>query len=126
MDVMLVLLIIFMVATPMMTQGLEVDLPQTKQVETLPSESDHMILTIRRDGKIYLDEYVINDMTDLEGYLQRLVKDKNRTLFLQADKEVPYGLVVEVMGQIKAAGIENLGVMAEPQSPQTPGASAGK
>ena len=54
-DVMLVLLIIFMVATPMMTQGLEVDLPQTRQVETLPSEVDHMILTIRRDGKIFLD-----------------------------------------------------------------------
>lgn len=112
-DVMLVLLIIFMVATPMMTQGLEVDLPQTKQVESLPTEQDHMILTIRRDGRIYLDEYQIDNMSDLEGYLQRLVKDKNRTLFLQADREVPYGIVVEVMGQIKAAGIENLGVMAE-------------
>lgn len=112
-DVMLVLLIIFMVATPMMTQGLEVDLPQTKQVESLPTESDHMVLTIRRDGRIYLDEYAVNNMSELEGYLQRLVKDKNRTLFLQADKEVPYGLVVEVMGEIKSAGIENLGVMAE-------------
>lgn len=112
-DVMLVLLIIFMVATPMMTQGLEVDLPQTKQVETLPSEVDHMILTVRRDGKIFLDEYAVNDMTELGGYLERLVKAKNKSLFLQADKEVPYGLVVEVMGEIKAAGIENLGVMAE-------------
>lgn len=123
-DVMLVLLIIFMVATPMMTQGLEVDLPQTKQVETLPSETDHMVLTIRRDGKIYLDEYAIDNMADLEGYLQRLVKDKNRTLFLQADREVPYGLVVEVMGQIKAAGIENLGVMAD-QAPSPANPPAG-
>ena len=121
-DVMLVLLIIFMVATPMMTQGLEVDLPQTRQVETLPSEVDHMILTIRRDGKIFLDEYPVEDMAELGGYLERLVKDKNRTLFLQADREVPYGLVVEVMGEIKAAGIENLGVMAD----QPEGASAGK
>ena len=112
-DVMLVLLIIFMVATPMMTQGLEVDLPQTKQVETLPGEVDHMILTVRRDGKIFLDEYAVDDMADLGGYLERLVKAKNKSLFLQADKEVPYGLVVEVMGEIKAAGIENLGVMAE-------------
>lgn len=113
-DVMLVLLIIFMVATPMMTQGLEVDLPQTKQVETLPTEVDHMILTVRRDGRIYLDEYAVEDMSELGGYLQKLVKDKNRTLFMQADKEVPYGVVVEVMGQVKAAGIENLGVIAEP------------
>lgn len=119
-DVMLVLLIIFMVATPMMTQGLEVDLPQTKQVEVLPSEADHMILTIRRDGRIYLDEYAVNDMPELEGYLQRLVKDKNKSLFLQADKEVPYGLVVEVMGIIKSAGIENLGVMAEQDSNANP------
>lgn len=117
-DVMLVLLIIFMVATPMMTSGLEVDLPQTKQVESLPTENDHMILTIRRDGRIYLDEYAVNDMKELEGYLQHLVKDKNKTLFLQADREVPYGLVVEVMGEIKAAGIENLGVMADPGTPQ--------
>ena len=112
-DVMLVLLIIFMVATPMMTQGLEVDLPQTKQVETLPGEVDHMILTVRRDGKIFLDEYAVEDMAALGGYLERLVKAKNKSLFLQADKEVPYGLVVEVMGEIKAAGIENLGVMAD-------------
>lgn len=115
-DVMLVLLIIFMVATPMMTQGLEVDLPQTKQVEVLPAESDHLILTIKRDGKIYLDEYAVNSMSELEGYLQKLVKEKNRSLFLQADREVPYGLVVEVMGEIKAAGIENLGVMADQSS----------
>lgn len=115
-DVMLVLLIIFMVATPMMTQGLEVDLPQTKQVETLPTEVDHIILTVRRDGRIYLDEYAVEDMNELGGYLQRLVKDKNRTLFMQADREVPYGVVVEVMGQIKAAGIENLGVIAEPSA----------
>lgn len=117
-DVMLVLLIIFMVATPMMTEGLEVDLPQTKQVEVLPSEVDHMILTVKRDGRIYLEEYAIENINDLEGYLQRLVKDKNKTLFMQADREVPYGVVVEVMGQVKAAGIDNLGVVAEPQPPQ--------
>lgn len=123
-DVMLVLLIIFMVATPMMTQGIDVDLPQTKQVEVLPGEVDHMILTIRRDGKIFLDEYAVNDMTELEGYLERLVKAKNRSLFLQADKEVPYGLVVEVMGEIKAAGIEKLGVMAEQPQGQAEAGSA--
>lgn len=112
-DVMLVLLIIFMVATPMMSQGLDVDLPQTKQVEVLPTDADHMILTVRRDGKLYLDEYAVDNIEELEGYLQRLVKEKNKSLFLQADKEVPYGIVVEVMGHIKAVGIEKLGVMAD-------------
>ncbi|MDO5484402.1 MAG: protein TolR [Desulfovibrionaceae bacterium] len=121
-DVMLVLLIIFMVATPMMSQGLDVDLPQTKQVEVLPTDVDHMILSVRRDGKIFLDEYAVDDMEELEGYLQRLVKEKNRSLFLKADKEVPYGVVVEVMGHIKAVGIEKLGVMAE--KAQSPAAGA--
>lgn len=110
-DVMLVLLIIFMVATPMMAEGLEVDLPQTRQVEVLPTEIDHLVLTVRKDGSMFLDEYRV-EREELEGYLQRLVKEKNKSLFLQADKEVPYGIVVDVMGRIKAVGIEKLGVVA--------------
>lgn len=123
-DVMLVMLIIFMVATPMMSQGLDVDLPQTKQVEVLPTESDHMTLTIRRDGAVFLDEYRVDTMEQLEGYLKALVKDKNKTLFLQADKEVPYGTVVDVMGRIKFVGIEKLGVIAEKMDPATAQAAA--
>lgn len=113
-DVMLVLLIIFMVTTPMMTEGLDVDLPQTKQVESLPTEADHMVLTVRSDGEMYLDEYKVT-MEELDGYLVNLVKEKNKSLFLQADTNVPYGYVVDVMGHIKAAGIEKLGVVAQPR-----------
>ncbi|MDO5536545.1 MAG: ExbD/TolR family protein [Desulfovibrionaceae bacterium] len=121
-DVMLVMLIIFMVATPMMSEGLDVNLPQSKQVEVLPTDADHMMLTVRRDGAIFLDQYRVDDLEQLEGYLKSLVKDKNKTLFLQADKEVPYGIVVDVMGRIKAVGIEKLGVVAE--SMQTAAAAA--
>ena len=110
-DVVLVLLIIFMVTAPMMTEGLDVDLPQTRQVEVLPTDAEHMILTVRRDGEIFLDEYKVQP-DELEGHLTRLVREKNKGLFLQADKEVPYGIVVDVMGRIKAAGIEKLGVVA--------------
>ncbi len=110
-DVMLVLLIIFMVAAPMMSEGLEVDLPQTKSVDVLPTEQDHLILTVRKDGAVLLDEYKV-ELADLEVKLTELVKSKNKGLFLKADKDVPYGVVVEVMGQIKAAGIEKLGVVA--------------
>ena len=111
-DVMLVLLIIFMVTAPMMTEGLDVDLPQTKQVESLPTEADHMVLTLRQDGVIYLDEYKV-ELEELEGYLTTLVKEKNKGLFLQADTNVPYGVVVDIMGRIKAAGIEKLGLVVE-------------
>ena len=123
-DVMLVLLIIFMVATPMMSEGLEVDLPQTKQAAVLPTDADHLVLTVRKDGSIFLDEYKV-ELAELEDYLQRLVKEKNKTLFLQADKEVPYGVVVDVMGRIKFVGIEKLGVVAMREEEQ-PAAQPGK
>jgi biopolymer transport protein TolR len=111
-DVMLVLLIIFMVTAPMMSEGLEVDLPQTRHVESLPTESENMVMTVKRDGTIYLDQYLIPREELLEK-LRLLVKEKNRALFLQADREVPYGVVVDVMAGIKEAGIEKMGVVAE-------------
>ena len=112
-DVMMVLLIIFMVTAPMMDSGLDVDLPQAKQVDNLPTDADHLVLTVREDGALFLDTYQVQ-LEELETRLSMLVKDKGRSLFLQADKSVPYGIVVDVMGRIKAAGIERLGVIAMP------------
>lgn len=112
-DVMLVLLIIFMVTAPMMDQGLDVDLPETKQVDALPSDSDHLTLTVRKDGAIMLEGYPV-PLEELESRLAILVREKGRSLFLQADAAVPYGVVVDVMGRIKAAGIDKLGVLALP------------
>ena len=104
-DVMLVLLIIFMVTAPMMTEGLDVDLPQTRAVETLPTESDNMILTVRKDGAIFLDSYEVG-LDELQDKINLLVKQQNKQLFLQADKDV------DVMGRIREAGIDKLGVVA--------------
>ncbi len=112
-DVMMVLLIIFMVTAPMMDSGLDVDLPQAKQVDNLPTDAEHLVLTVREDGALFLDTYQVQ-LDELESRLTMLVKDKGRALFLQADKAVPYGVVVDVMGRIKAAGIEKLGVIAMP------------
>lgn len=123
-DVMLVLLIIFMVTAPMMDQGMEVELPQTKQVDVLPTDSDHLVLTIRPDGTLLLDTYEVA-LEELETRLALLVKEKGRALFLQADKNVAYGVVVDVMGRIKAAGIEKLGVLAN-LAEDTPSAATTK
>ena len=112
-DVMMVLLIIFMVTAPMMDSGLDVDLPQAKQVDNLPTDAEHLVLTVREDGALFLDTYQVQ-LDELETRLSMLVKDKGRALFLQANKAVPYGIVVDVMGRIKAAGIERLGVIAMP------------
>ncbi|WP_243544590.1 protein TolR [Pseudodesulfovibrio tunisiensis] len=111
-DVMLVLLIIFMVTAPLMTQGVEVDLPTTRTVRNLPQDSDHLVLTVKRDGRMFLDEYQV-DFEELQDHLRRLVANQKKQLFLRADREVPYGTVVRVMGEIKGAGIDRLGIVAE-------------
>lgn len=111
-DVMLVLLIIFMVTAPMMTEGLNVDLPQVKTAEVLPTESDHMILTVKIDGSLLLDEYP-TDTASLASLLKSAVVAPQKQLFLRADKQVPYGVVMEVMSQIRSAGVDKLGMVAE-------------
>lgn len=113
-DVMLVLLIIFMVTAPMLTQGVEVDLPETKTVETLPEDSEAVVLRVHKDGTVKLDKYPVV-LADLAGQLKRMGITKDRMLYLQADKEVAYGVVVKVMAEIRSAGIQKLGVVAEPE-----------
>lgn len=111
-DVMLVLLIIFMVTAPLMTQGVEVDLPTTRTVKNLPQDSEHLVLSVKKDGSMFIDEYKV-ELEELQGHLSRLVAKQKKQLFLRADKEVAYGTVVEVMGEVKAAGIDKLGIVAE-------------
>jgi len=111
-DVMLVLLIIFMVTAPMLTQGVDVDLPKTRSVRTLPAGSDHLVLSVKKDGGLFLDEYNV-PFEDLRQHLMNLVVSQRKQLYLRADKDVPYGVVVKVMGDIKREGIEKLGIVAE-------------
>ncbi len=114
-DVMLVLLIIFMVTAPMLDQGIEIDLPQTKEVQVLPSDSEHLVLSLQKDGRMFLDNYEIT-LDELETRIKLLVTEQQRALFLQADSSVPYGVVVDIMGRIKAAGIADLGIVATPSN----------
>ncbi|NDV18166.1 protein TolR [Pseudodesulfovibrio sp. JC047] len=115
-DVMLVLLIIFMVTAPLMTQGVEVDLPVTKTVKNLPQDAEHLILSIQKDGTLFLDEYQVAP-EELRDHLKRLVATQKKQLFLRADTAVPYGTVVSIMGDIKGAGIDKLGIVAEKTPP---------
>ncbi|NCC23617.1 MAG: ExbD/TolR family protein [Deltaproteobacteria bacterium] len=114
-DVMLVLLIIFMVTAPLMTQGIEVDLPQTRTVASLPEDSDHVILTVSGNGTLFLDEYRL-ELDELEKHLATVMSGTNKLLYLKADRAVPYGVVVKVMARAKAAGVEKLGVVAEEET----------
>jgi biopolymer transport protein TolR len=124
-DVMLVLLIIFMITAPMMTEGVDVDLPQTKSAASLPTDKDHIILTIRKNGTVFVDTYAVNNLEDLEAQIKAVATEQKRQVFLQADKDVPYGTVVAVIGHIRAAGIDKLGMVAEqPQNAGAAGAAA--
>ncbi len=124
-DVMLVLLIIFMVTAPMMTQGLEVELPQTRAVSVLPKDNESIVLTVKADGALFLDKYQV-ELGDLEGQIRQLVTNQKKQLFLRADQAVPYGTVVKVMGVVKTAGVDKLGVVAEEEKTAPAGTAAKK
>lgn len=109
-DVMLVLLIIFMVTAPLLQQGIDVNLPKAKG-RGLDNE-ERVTIVIKKDKQFFLNETQISR----EGLIQKLgaISKQNPQVFLKADKDVPYGLVVEIMGEIKEAGIEKLGMITEP------------
>lgn len=110
-DVMLVLLVIFMITAPLLQQGIDVNLPRAKGRDLPPEE--RITLTIKKHGIIYMNE---NPVTITEmGNKLKAVSKLNPNVFLKADKAVPYGFVVEVMGEIKEAGIEKLGMVTEPK-----------
>ncbi len=113
-DVMLVLLIIFMVTAPMMTQGLDVDLPETT-AKALPQKEDPIVISIAADGTIQVDK-ITTDLRLLRQQLAGLAADNGnrRPVFLKADKKVAYGVVVQVMAALKEAGFDELGMVTQP------------
>lgn len=110
-DVMLVLLVIFMVTAPLLQQGIDVNLPKAKGRDLPPEE--RITLVIKKDGAIYMNENLVS-ITQMRRKLEAISK-LNPNVFLKADKDVPYGFVVEVMGEIKEAGVEKLGMITEPK-----------
>lgn len=113
-DVMLVLLVIFMVTAPMMQQGLDVDLPKTSSAGIALNE-DPFVISIDASGKIKISDAVIL-VTDLKTKLTAIFETKkNKQIYIQADKKVDYGVVAEVMGEARAAGIYNLSLITIPK-----------
>ena len=110
-DVMLVLLVIFMVTAPLLQQGIDVNLPKAKGKDLPPEE--RVTLIIKRDRIIYMNDNPVT-LSEMRKKLES-ISQLNPNIFLKADKDVPYGFVVEVMGDIKEAGIEKLGMITEPK-----------
>ncbi len=118
-DVTLVLLIIFMITAPLITQGVKVDLPQAPSEVIQPSENEPVIVSIDSSGEIYIDlgekpESPIDEAA-LVARVAGVSKYRPKTDFLvRGDTGVPYGRVVEVMALMQSAGVKNVGLLTEP------------
>lgn len=112
-DVMLVLLIIFMVTAPMLSMGIDVNLPRVKS-KSVDVTEEKLVLTINEAKEIYLNKTKL-PLGEINSKLEAIFSNRiDREVFLRADKNVPYGFVVEVMSEIRKAGVDKLGMITEP------------
>ncbi len=115
-DVMLVLLVIFMVTAPMMTAGVNVDLPDSN-ARALPGNDEPLELSITNSGKIYLQKTEV-PLKDLQGKLSAIVGQKKDTrIFVRGDKSADYGAIMRVVGEINAAGLNKVSLVTEVSAP---------
>ncbi|MBF0302691.1 MAG: protein TolR [Desulfamplus sp.] len=113
-DVMLVLLIIFMVSAPMMVEGVDVNLPRASSAP-LKTDEENLVISIQKDNQVYLNDQVI-DIELLTEKLQKILENvEKRDVYLKADKDIAYGIVVDVMSKVKSAGITSLGMITLPE-----------
>jgi len=113
-DVMLVLLIIFMVTAPLIQQGVEVNLPDANAAPIETAEESKLVLSARADQTLYIGDAPV-ELAELEEKLRHNPKaQKDKELYLHADRSLPYGFVVELMAAIQRAGIPSMGMITDP------------
>ena len=111
-DVMLVLLVIFMVTAPMIQQGVEVSVPRVK-ASALPGKEEQFVVSITRNSEIYLNDARMSPEELTRKLAGIAVERPDREVFVRADDQVPYGEVIRTMAAIKAAGVQNVGMVTE-------------
>ena len=118
-DVLLVLLIIFMIVTPLVQKGVDVKLPTALNTAPMPENPD-VVLFIRKDGTLYLNQEKITNPENLQSMLEEAfltVTDKK--LYLKADGDLEYGVIVEIYEKIRNVGIENIAIITEKKTEKT-------
>ncbi|MCD6490148.1 MAG: biopolymer transporter ExbD [Thermodesulfobacterium sp.] len=115
-DIVLVILIIFMITAPLLTSGIEVELPKTKNTPIAQKEEKPLKITITKEGKIkvYGEEVSLNNLFSWIAEAKR--NNLVREVQIEADKNCPYGIVAKVLSELKRAGIEELGLLTQPES----------
>jgi biopolymer transport protein TolR len=117
-DVMLVLLIIFMIAAPMLHQGIEVALPRA-QAKNLPLKvEDPIVLSIDRDGRVFLRETAVPEGELVERLKAQLTARPDDTVFLKGDRDAPYGKIIDVLDVLQRGGIQHVGMVTERPAPE--------
>jgi biopolymer transport protein TolR len=112
-DVILVLLIIFMVTAPMLQMGIDVNLPKVKSKSIYVAE-EKLVLTITSAKEVFINKNRIS-LNDLRAKLEAIFSNRiDREIFMRADKSIPYGYVIEVMSEVRKAGVDKLGMITEP------------
>ena len=112
-DVMLVLLIIFMITAPMMGKGVEIDLPKAK-AQPMEVDESKLMMTIDSERRVFLGKTEIPHEKLEDALLTNARLKREGELYLQADRNIPYGFVVQVMAIIKKAGVPKLGMVTDP------------
>lgn len=114
-DVMLVLLIIFMVAAPMLTVGVPLELPEA-QANALNAETQPITISVRSNGTVFLNETEV-PIEDVVAQLEAIATTGyDERIFVRGDRAVDYGAVMQVMARISAAGFRNIGLVTDPNS----------
>ena len=113
-DVMLVLLIVFMITAPLLTVGVSVDLPKTKASQ-LNSKGDPIIISIKKNGELYIQEREIDNLQLLPRLKAISSGNKNLRIYVRGDKDVPYGLVLDIIAKIKSSGFKKVALVAKLQ-----------
>ena len=111
-DVVLVLLVIFMITAPMLSRGIDIDLPRSS-VNTIKA-TDRIMLTVSRDHTVMVNDEKV-PLSELSKALEEIrMQSPNAAVYLRGDEKVSYGIIVQVMDAIKKVGIEKLGMVTEP------------
>jgi biopolymer transport protein TolR len=124
-DVMLVLLIIFMVVTPMLQKGISVDMAKVNNPEQMPDadKEDALLVSITRDGKVYFGSEQVQDIGSLTTRVKdRLANKADKRVYVKSDMRARFGSVVQVVDSVRAAGVDDLGLLTDQRktSPTTP------
>jgi len=118
-DVMLVLLVIFMVTAPLLTQGVKVDVPKADAAPLDADKDEPLIVSIKADGSLYInigeDQEKARPLGEIKNTVSKIVKNKPATtVFIWGDEKIPYGRVVSLMSELQKSGVSKVGLVTEP------------